>query len=45
MAKTKSNDTLYDMVLDLVNRNETIYNNWEFDIAHHMGKRWPAAYN
>jgi hypothetical protein len=44
MAKLKSDDKLYRMVLDLVNRNEIIYGNWEFDIAHHMGKRWPAAY-
>ena len=44
MAKAKKDDKLFHMVLDLVNRNEIIYNNWEFDIAHHMGKKWPAAY-
>jgi hypothetical protein len=44
MAKAKNNDELFDKVIDLVNRNEMIYNNWEFDIAHHMGKKWPAAY-
>jgi hypothetical protein len=36
-------EMLYDNVIDLINRNESIYDNWEFPIAAFMAKRWPAA--
>lgn len=41
MGKKKS---LYDLALDAVNRNESLYNNWETHIGAHMGKRWPDSY-
>jgi hypothetical protein len=36
-------EMLYDSVIDLINRNESIYDKWEFQIAAFMAKRWPAA--
>lgn len=36
--------TLFEQALDVVNRNESLYNHWENEIAAYMAKRWPDAY-
>jgi hypothetical protein len=37
-------DMLYDSVIEIVNRNESLYDRWENPIAAFMGKKWPAAF-
>ena len=37
-------DMLYDSVIEIVNRNEILYDRWENHIAAFMVKKWPAAF-
>jgi hypothetical protein len=44
LEKTMSEDCLYDRALEIVNRNENLYDRWESHISAYMGKRWPEGY-
>jgi hypothetical protein len=37
-------DMLYDSVIEIVNRNESLYDRWENHIAVCIAKKWPAAF-
>ena len=37
-------ECLYDRALEIVSRNESLYDRWESHIAAYMGKRWPEGY-
>jgi hypothetical protein len=37
-------DMLYDSVIEIVNRNESLYDRWESHIAAYMAKKWPVAF-
>jgi hypothetical protein len=37
-------ENLYDRALEIVSRNESLYDRWESHIGAYMGKRWPDGY-
>lgn len=37
-------ECLYDRALEIVSRNQSLYDRWESHIAVYIGKRWPEGY-